>query len=91
MFEMADAAKKTCPVCQSEMELESKSYPMGSAFLKINRFHVDIYRCPNCDRVELFAAKSDLVTCPVCGCTHSAQEKCFTCALSSAFDGTYTN
>ena len=82
--------KKYCASCHGELELEVNGYPMGSAFAH-ERFHVDIYRCPKCNRVELFAAKSDLVTCPVCGTTHSAKEKCAICALSTAFDGSYTN
>ncbi len=81
--------KKICPSCKAEMELSVKSYPMGSAFIK-DRFHVDIYRCPVCQKVELFAAESDMVTCPVCGSVHPAHEKCVKCALDSAFDGTYT-
>lgn len=89
---MADpVAKKICLACQSELKLEVESYPMGSALLKIDRFHVDVYRCPKCERVELFAAESDLVTCPVCGSTHSAKEKCAICAMSTAFDGSHTN
>lgn len=81
---------KICPNCETEMELEVHSYPMGSAFL-LDRFHVDIYRCPNCDKVELFAAaKGDMVTCPVCGSSHSAKEKCAICALNTAFDGSHT-
>ncbi len=77
--------KKICPNCQKEMVLEVASYPMGSAFLS-NRFHVDIYSCPQCSRVELFAAKDDMVTCPVCGSVHPAKEKCVACALNTAFD-----
>lgn len=79
-------AQKICPTCGEEMVLEVASYPMGSAFLT-NRFHVDIYRCPKCDRVKLYAAKSNLVTCPVCGSTHHANERCVVCALNTAFDG----
>lgn len=83
-------AAKVCPACGGAMELEVRSYPMGSAFVH-ERFHVDIYRCPKCDRVELFAADSEMVTCPVCGGVHSAKEKCPLCALNTAFDGSYTN
>ena len=79
-------ASKVCPHCGDEMVLEIESYPMGSAMMS-HRFHVDIYRCPKCDRVKLFAAKSNLVTCPVCGSTHHANERCVICALNSAFDG----
>lgn len=77
---------KMCPHCQDEMVLEIASYPMGSAMMK-NRFHVDIYRCPKCQRVKLFAAASKLVTCPVCGASHPAGENCVICALNGAFDG----
>lgn len=78
--------KKICPHCGTGMELAVKSYPMGSVF-QINRFQVDIFRCPGCQKIELFAAENDLVTCPVCGSQHSAQERCFTCALDAAFGG----
>ena len=78
--------KKLCPACGDELVLEVASYPMGSVFLK-ERFHVDIYRCPKCDRVELFAAKSRMVTCPVCGTLHHADERCAICAINAAFDG----
>ena len=79
--------KKICPHCQQAMELAVKSYPMGSVF-QLNRFHVDIYRCPSCRKIELFAAEGDMVPCPVCGTMHPAQEKCVTCALDAAFGGT---
>ncbi len=78
-------ASKLCPTCGGGMVLEVASYPMGSVFLK-ERFHVDIYRCPNCDRVNLFAAKSKLITCPVCGSVHHADERCAICAINAAFD-----
>lgn len=76
---------KVCPTCGGEMVLEISSYPMGSVFLK-ERFHVDIYRCPKCDRVNLFAAKSKQVTCPVCGSVHNEGERCAICAINSAFE-----
>ena len=67
------------------MELAVASFPMGSA-LAHERFHVDIYRSPKCDRVELFAAEQEaFVTCPVCGATHSPKEKCPICAINTAF------
>ncbi len=77
--------EKLCPTCGDEMVLEVASYPMGSVFLK-ERFHVDIYRCPKCDRVNLFAAKGKLVTCPVCGSSHHADERCAICAINAAFE-----
>lgn len=79
---------KLCPTCKDEMILEVASYPMGSAFRK-ERFYVDIYCCPKCDRVKLFAARNrrDLVTCPICGATHHADENCVRCAIRAAFDG----
>ena len=80
---------KLCPHCGEEMVLEVASYPMGSAFLA-NRFHADIYRCPKCDLVKLFAAKSNMVTCPVCGTAHPASERCVLCALNLAFKGDYS-
>ena len=89
MFLMAEMKKeKVCPCCNHELVLEKESYPMGSAFMS-DRFHVDIYRCPACGKVELFAAKSSMVVCPVCGSTHSALEKCTICALNTAFDGKF--
>lgn len=78
--------KKICPACHQEMELAVKSYPMGSVF-HTNRLHADVYCCPVCRRVELFAAESDMVTCPVCGAVHPAQERCVSCALDAAFGG----
>ncbi len=82
---MSETAKKLCPACQCELTLASAAFPMGSAFAH-ERFHVDIYRCPQCDRVELFAAQEEeKVTCPVCGATHSPKEKCPICALNTAF------
>ena len=87
---MKDAATdvKRCPECGKELELQKKSYAMGSA-LFTNRFHVDIYACPRCGRVELFAAEQDLVTCPLCGTAHPAQEKCAICSLNAVLDGKY--
>lgn len=80
-------ADKLCPTCKEEMVLEIASYPMGSAFRK-ERFFVDIYRCAKCDRVKLFAAKgkNDMVTCPVCGAAHHANESCVRCAIRTALD-----
>ena len=63
--------EKLCPTCGDEMVLEVASYPMGSVFLK-ERFHVDIYR--------------KLVTCPVCGSSHHADERCAICAINAAFE-----
>ncbi len=79
-------AKKICPGCKKEMELMVKSYPMGSVF-QVNRFHADIYCCPECRKISLFEAERDMVTCPVCGTVHPAQERCVTCALDAAFGG----
>lgn len=82
---MSDAVKKMCPACEVELELAEESFPMGST-LAHERFHVDIYRCPRCARVELFAAEEKkLVTCPVCGATHSPRERCPICAINAAF------
>lgn len=78
---------KLCTACKEEMVLEVASYPMGSVF-KSDRLEVDIYRCPKCDHVKLFAAreKRDLITCPVCGATHHPHEKCAVCALNNAYE-----
>ncbi len=84
LFVMENYAPKMCPHCNVEMIREIASYPMGSALMK-ERFHVDIYRCPKCDRVKLFAAESKMVTCPVCGTVHPASEGCIVCALNGAF------
>ena len=79
-------AEKLCPVCHKPLVLKEESYPMGSALFKADRVHVDIYECPECERVELFAAKSDLVKCPKCGNMHSAKEACAVCALNAGLD-----
>ena len=79
-------AEKVCPVCHKALTLKEKGYPMGSALLKADRVHVDIYECPECERVELFAAESDLVKCPKCGSLHSAKELCPICALNNGLD-----
>lgn len=81
---MAD--EKICPVCKKTMTLKEKSYPMGSALFKADRFHVDIYACNTCGHVELFEAESDLVKCPVCGNMHSPKEACAICALNKGLD-----
>lgn len=83
---MIMADEKICPVCNKAMKLKEKAYPMGSAFLKADRVHVDIYSCETCGRVELFEAKSDMVKCPVCGTMHSAKEACAICALNKGLD-----
>ncbi|MBQ4468738.1 MAG: hypothetical protein IJR35_11590 [Synergistaceae bacterium] len=79
-------AEKVCLSCHKALKLRESAYPMGSAFLKADRVHVDIYECPECHRVELFAADSDMVTCPKCGTVHSAKEACAVCALNAALD-----
>lgn len=84
MSDKPSTEKKICYSCQNEMKLKVASYPMGSAFVR-DRFHVDIYCCPVCQRVALFAAESDSVVCPVCGTTHNAREKCPLCAINAAF------
>ncbi len=78
--------KKLCPCCNKELVLKESSYPMGSAFLKADRVHVDIYVCPVCHKVELYEAKSNMVTCPKCGSLHSPKEACAICALNNALD-----
>lgn len=79
-------AEKICHTCHKELKLREAGYPMGSAFLKADRVHVDIYECPECHKIELFAAQSDMVTCPVCGSQHSAKEACAICAMNKALD-----
>lgn len=77
--------QKLCLACNCELELASAAFPMGSTFAH-ERFHVDIYRCPKCGRVELFAAEEEKkVICPKCGATHSPKERCPICAINSAF------
>lgn len=80
-------AEKTCVYCHKPLKLREAGYPMGSALLKSNRVHVDIYECPECQRVELFAAESSLVKCPKCGTLHSPKEACVVCAMNAAVDG----
>ena len=87
MFPMSESVK-TCTVCGKELELSKSSYAMGS-HLFADRFHVDIYTCPQCGHVELFAAKAELVNCPKCGTPHPANEKCPICALDTVLDGKY--
>ena len=79
-------AEKTCVYCHKPLKLREASYPMGSALLKADRVHVDIYECPECQRVELFAAESDLVKCPKCGSLHSKKEQCVVCAMNAGLD-----
>lgn len=79
-------AEKVCPVCNKALHLKESGYPMGSAFLKADRVHVDIYTCPQCNRVELFEAESDMIACPKCGTLHSKKEDCPICALNAALD-----
>ena len=83
---MSKEEQKVCPTCGGAMELEVASYPLGSSFLH-ERFHVDIYCCTVCRRVNFYAAESEMVTCPVCGSRHSAKEKCPLCAINKAFNG----
>ncbi len=76
--------KKMCPHCNKEMLLKKSSYPLGNINIT-ERFHVDIYECPECRKVEFYAAEEDMVKCPVCGAMHSVHEKCAICALNAAF------
>ena len=75
-----------CPSCHKPLKLREASYPMGSALLKADRVHVDIYECPECHGIRLYAAESDMVTCPKCGSLHSKREKCAICAMNTAID-----
>ncbi|MBQ3403593.1 MAG: zf-TFIIB domain-containing protein [Synergistaceae bacterium] len=81
-------AEKLCPSCKKALKLRESGYPMGSAFLKADRVHVDIYECPECHGIRLYAAESDsnMVTCPKCGTVHNAKEACAVCALNAALD-----
>ncbi|MBR2209458.1 MAG: hypothetical protein IJ859_11680 [Synergistaceae bacterium] len=80
-------AGKMCPACNKELKLRESGYPMGSAFLKADRVHVDIYECPDCHEIKLFASDGDMMTCPKCGTLHNVKEACPVCALNAAFDG----
>ena len=64
-------AEKLCPSCHKPLKLREASYPMGSSFLKADRVHVDIYECPECHGIRLYAAESDM---------------CAVCALNAAID-----
>ena len=79
-------AEKICPVCHKPLKLKEADYPMGSALFKADRVHVDIYECPECERVELFSAEGQLVKCPKCGSMHSPKEACAVCALNAGLD-----
>ena len=76
--------KKMCPQCGVEMELKKESYPLGSMHVQ-DRYHVDIYACPKCARVEFFETEPEMVACPVCGTMHNKHEKCAICALNAAY------
>ncbi len=78
--------KMICPVCNKELKLREEGYPMGSAFLKADRVHVNIYECPECHEVHLYACDGGQVTCPKCGTLHNAKEACPVCALNAALD-----
>ena len=77
--------KKVCPVCGVDLKLAQAGYAMGSP-LASDRFHADIYVCPDCGRVSLFKAETDddMVKCPVCGTMHHKGERCVNCALNDA-------
>lgn len=79
-------AERICPSCKKELKLREKGYPMGSSFLKADRVHVDIYECPECHGIRLYATEGDMITCPKCGSVHSAKEKCAICAMNAALD-----
>ena len=79
-------AEKTCVYCHKPLKLKEASYPMGSALLKADRVHVDIYECPECHAIRLYATEGDMVTCPKCGSVHSAKEACAICAMNAAID-----
>lgn len=79
-------AERICPSCKKELKLREKGYPMGSSFLKADRVHVDIYECPECHGIRLYATEGDMVTCPKCGSVHSAKEACAICAMNAAVD-----
>ena len=79
-------SEKFCPSCHKELKLREAGYPMGSALLKADRVHVDIYECPECHGIRLYAAESDMVMCPKCGSLHSKKEKCAICAMNEAID-----
>ncbi len=79
----AGNAKKICPVCNVGLNVAQEGYAMGSP-LASDRFLVDIYVCPDCGRVSLFKAESDMVRCPVCGTPHHRGERCVNCALNDA-------
>lgn len=77
--------KKMCPACNVEMELMKKSYPLGNIHIN-ERYHVDIYECPKCRRVDFFASEEEeTVVCPVCGTPHNVHEKCAICAMNKAY------
>ena len=87
-MDTTNTSPKRCPNCGEELELREQSYAMGS-HLFANRFHVDIYACPKCNRVELYAAPGEMVICPICGTSHPAKEKCAICSLNTVLDGKY--
>ncbi len=85
---MSETTQKICPRCKVELELCRKSYAMGSSMFE-ERIHADIYVCPQCGHVELFAARPEMEACPKCGTVHPVGQKCAICALGTVLDGKY--
>ena len=64
-------SEKMCPSCKKELKLREKGYPMGSSFLKADRVHVDIYECPECHAIRLYATEG---ACAICAMNAAIDE-----------------
>ena len=94
---------RPCPSCGGSMECKLKEFRIGAdgngGFYILGgyeQYHVDLYACPDCGKVELYTAnfaavqarkarqETVNVTCAVCGTTHRADIGCPSCALNAA-------
>lgn len=90
--------EKCCTYCKSKLTLDMRKYGLGGdgygglSSLLMEQYEVDIYRCPRCGRIELFAPEEEVIppeeqdiTCSVCGTKHSPLIGCPHCALTRAY------
>lgn len=92
--------KRCCPRCGEELKLEMREFSLGGdghgglSSLFVVQYDVDIYLCPQCGKVELYAAAPESesepepkVKCSRCGAEHSPEIGCPRCALNDAYHG----
>ena len=87
---------KSCPACAGPLERRLKNFLIGSdgygglSSMGLEQYAVDLFVCPQCGKVELYAAQSsrqeekqeeEQVTCPTCGTRYSPLINCPHCAL----------